>query len=173
MPTIHLETFIRAPIETCFDLSRSVDVHMDSTNHTSERAIAGVTSGMMNLNDEVTWEATHFGLRQRLTSRITAMERPRLFVDEMQRGAFKRWHHTHTFEPREDGTLMIDVADYASPLGLLGHIIDRLFLENYMTRLLLVRNAHIKKIAEEAGNELTGMDRIDRIRKEKETFMHQ
>jgi ligand-binding SRPBCC domain-containing protein len=148
MPTIYLETFIRAPRELCFDLARSVDVHMDSTGRTGERAVAGVTSGMMSLGDEVTWEATHFGVRQRLTSRITRMERPRIFVDEMQRGAFARWHHTHTFEPHRDGTLMTDMADYASPLGLLGRIADRLFLENYMTRLLLVRNAHIKKIAE-------------------------
>jgi ligand-binding SRPBCC domain-containing protein len=148
MPTIHLETFIGAPPQLCFDLARSVDVHMASTNHTGERAVAGVTSGMMNLDDEVTWEARHFGVRQRLTSRITMMERPRLFVDEMQRGAFKRWHHTHTFEERRGGTLMIDDADYASPLGLLGRLADRLFLERYMTRLLLVRNAHIKKVAE-------------------------
>jgi ligand-binding SRPBCC domain-containing protein len=148
MPTIHLETFIRAPQELCFDLARSVDVHMASTGQTNERAVAGVTSGMMNLNDEVTWEAVHFGVRQRLTSRITMMERPRLFVDEMQRGAFRRWHHTHTFEPLEDGTLMIDIAAYSSPLGLLGRIADRLFLERYMTRLLQVRNTHIKQVAE-------------------------
>jgi ligand-binding SRPBCC domain-containing protein len=148
MPTIHLETFIRAPAELCFDLSRSVDVHMASTNYTGERAILGVTSGMMNLGDEVTWEATHFGLRQRLTSRITAMERPRMFVDEMQRGAFKSWHHTHIFEPRADGTLMIDDARYVSPLGPLGRVADWLYLEKYMTRLLRVRNAHIKKVAE-------------------------
>ncbi len=148
MPTIHLETFIRAPIELCFDLSRSVDVHMASTNYTGERAIAGVTSGMMNLGDEVTWEATHFWTRQRLTSRITAMERPRMFVDEMQRGAFRRWHHRHTFVAQGDGTVMRDEADYASPLGLLGRIADHLFLKRYMTRLLMVRNAHIKKVAE-------------------------
>jgi ligand-binding SRPBCC domain-containing protein len=150
MPTIHLETFIRAPRELCFDLARSVDVHMASTSDTGERAVAGVTSGMMNLGDEVTWEAVHFGVRQRLTSRITAMERPRLFVDEMLRGAFKRWHHTHTFESRDGGTIMIDMAEYDSPLGLLGRIADRLFLEKNMTRLLLVRNAHIKQVAEAA-----------------------
>jgi ligand-binding SRPBCC domain-containing protein len=160
MPTIHLETFIRASPELCFDLSRSVDVHMASTGHTNEQAVAGTTSGMMNLHDEVTWEARHFGVRQRLTSRITAMERPRLFVDEMQRGAFKSWHHTHLFEPLEDGTLMIDTAVYSSPLGLLGHIAERLFLQRYMTRLLQVRNAHIKKAAE-SGEELAGMDRIN------------
>jgi ligand-binding SRPBCC domain-containing protein len=148
MPLIHLETFIRAPREFCFDLARSVDVHMASTNHTRERAVSGVTSGMMNLNDEVTWEGFHLGFRQRLTSRITAFERPSMFVDEMQRGAFKRWHHTHRFEQHRDGTRMIDDADYLSPLGPLGRLADMLFLEKYMTRLLIMRNAHIKKVAE-------------------------
>ncbi|MGB7923824.1 MAG: SRPBCC family protein [Pyrinomonadaceae bacterium] len=149
MPIIHLETFIEAPIDLCFDLARSVDIHMASTNYTGERAIAGIMSGMMNLHDEVTWEATHFGTRQRLTSRITAFDRPRMFTDEMLRGAFKYWRHTHLFEPRDRGTLMIDDADYASPLGLLGRIVDRLVLERHMTRLLLTRNIHIKKVAEE------------------------
>lgn len=149
MPIIHLETLIEAPVELCFDLARSVDIHMASTNYTGERAIGGVTSGMMNLHDEVTWEATHFGTRQRLTSRITAFDRPRMFTDEMQRGAFKYWCHTHLFEPRNEGTLMIDDADYASPLGLLGRIVDRFVLERYMTRLLIKRNIHIKKVAEE------------------------
>ena len=149
MPIIHLETFIKAPAELCFDLARSVDIHMASTNYTGERAISGVTSGMMNFNDEVTWEATHFGVRQRLTSRITAFDRPHMFVDEMQRGAFKYWRHTHLFESRDEGTLMIDDADYASPLGLLGRIVDQLLLESYMTRLLITRNKHIKSVAEE------------------------
>jgi ligand-binding SRPBCC domain-containing protein len=151
MPVIHLETFILAPVELCFDLARSVDVHMASTNRTGERAISGVTSGVMNLNDEVTWEGTHFGMRQRLTSKITAFDRPHMFVDEMQRGAFKYWRHTHLFELREDGTLMIDDAAYASPLGLLGRIVDLLLLERYMTRFLIERNSHIKKVAEEAA----------------------
>ena len=148
MPIIHLETFIKAPVELCFDLARSVDIHMASTNYTGERAIGGVTSGMMNLDDEVTWEATHFGVRQRLTSRITAFDRPRMFVDEMQRGAFKYWRHTHLFEARDEGTLMIDDADYASPLGLIGRIVDKLLLERHMTQLLIKRNKHIRKVAE-------------------------
>ena len=121
---------------------------MASTDGSGERAIAGVTSGMMKLGDTVTWEAVHFGLRQRLTSKITAFDRPRLFVDEMQRGAFKRWHHTHLFKPSDGGTLMVDDVDYASPLGPLGNVADALFLKSYMTRLLETRNDYIRKLAE-------------------------
>lgn len=149
MPIIHMETSIRAPVELCFDLARSVDVHMASTGWSRERAVAGVTSGMMELGDTVTWEAVHFGVRQRLTSEITVYERPRIFTDEMRRGAFKRWHHTHLFETRGDATLMVDHVRYASPLGLLGRIADKLFLEEYMTRLLAACNKYIKELAEE------------------------
>ncbi len=148
MPLIRLETLIDAPVELCFDLSRDLDVHMASSGPTGERAVAGVTSGMVKLNDTITWEATHFGVRQRLTSKIVAYERPHLFVDVMLRGAFKRWHHTHLFKAQAGGTLMIDEVDYASPLGLLGLIVDKLYLENYMRRFLEHRNAHIKKVAE-------------------------
>lgn len=148
MPIIHLETFIRAPVEICFDLSRDVDVHAASTSITNERAVAGITSGMMQLGDEVTWEATHLFVRQRLTSRITAFERPRIFTDEMQRGAFKHLRHKHTFEAREGGTLMIDELDFASPFSVIGNVVDWLFLENYMKRFLILHNDYIKNLAE-------------------------
>lgn len=148
MPLIYLETLVHAPAVVCFDLSRDVDVHMASTNLTGERAVAGVQSGMMALNDTVTWEATHFGVRQRLTSRITAFERPQMFIDEMQRGAFRHWRHLHRFTPLRNGTLMIDEVDFASPLGWLGWVVDTLLLKAYMTRLLIKRNSHIKHVAE-------------------------
>ncbi len=148
MPIIHLETFIRAPVEICFDLSRDVDVHTASTSITNERAVAGVTSGMLQLGDEVTWEATHLFVRQRLTSRITAFERPRTFTDEMQRGAFKHLRHKHIFEARESGTLLIDKLDFASPFGFIGNIFDWLFLESYMKRFLVLHNDCIKNLAE-------------------------
>jgi ligand-binding SRPBCC domain-containing protein len=148
MPFIRLETQIAAPVELCFDLSRDLDVHMASSGGTGERAVAGVTSGMVKLGDEITWEASHLGVRQRLTSKIIAYDRPRMFADEMLRGAFKRWHHTHLFEQQATGTLMIDEVNYASPLGLLGRIVDMLYLENYMRHFLLRRNAYIKIVAE-------------------------
>lgn len=154
MPVIKLETFIRAPRELCFDLARSVDVHMASTSETGERAVAGVTCGLMELDDEVTWEAKHLGVRQRLTSRITALERPRMFVDEMQRGAFKSLRHLHLFLPHDDGTLMIDEMTFTSPFGIFGRITDTLFLENYMRRFLITHNEHIKRVAEAGDAEI-------------------
>ena len=71
MPLIVLETRIRAPRERVFDLARSIDAHQSSTSGTSERAVAGVTSGLIGLGEEVTWRARHLGVTQHLTVRAT------------------------------------------------------------------------------------------------------
>ena len=82
MPRIELETEIKSTLEICFDLSRSIDLHRLSTAKTSEQAIAGTTKGLLNLNEWVTWQATHFGIRQKLTSKITSFDRPNFFEDD-------------------------------------------------------------------------------------------
>ncbi|HEX9969289.1 MAG TPA: SRPBCC family protein [Acidimicrobiales bacterium] len=148
MPRIRLDTFIQAPPQRVFDLSVDVDVHMASSSPSNERAVAGVTTGRMRLDDEVEWRATHFGIPWRMRSRITAVDEPHCFIDEMQRGPFRRWHHTHRFIPLDGGTRMVDEVRYEAPLGLLGRIVERAVLHEYMTRLLAARNAHIKQVAE-------------------------
>lgn len=96
----------------------------------------------------MTWRAKHFGNYQRLTSKITAYERPTFFVDEMVRGAFKSFLHIHRFEDLNGGTLMLDTFTYRSPFGLLGSLVDALFLKRYMRNLLEKRNAVVKEFAE-------------------------
>lgn len=151
MPVIELTTAVGAPVERVFDLSRSIDLHMDSTAATGERAVAGVTSGLIGFGQEVTWRARHFGVWQRLTVRITAFEPPFHFADTMLRGAFRRMEHHHYFEPAAGGTRMRDVFDYASPLGFLGRAADVLFLERYMRSFLEERNRVIRAAAESDG----------------------
>lgn len=148
MKTIVLETLIDASPEVCFDVSIDVDVHMESTRHTGERIVAGVSSGTMKLGDTVTFEARHFGVVMRLTSRIAECERPRRFVDEMVSGPFKSIWHEHLFEPDGSGTRMRDTFQFCAPLGPLGSLAESLFLLRYMRRLLEGRNAHIKRVAE-------------------------
>lgn len=148
MPKILLETSINAPADIVFDLSRSIDLHKLSTAHTNEEAIAGKTSGLISLNESVTWKARHFGVYQTLTSKITALDRPNLFVDEMVSGAFQSFSHEHQFENQNGATIMRDVFEYVSPFGYLGRFADVVFLITYMKRLLVNRNTMIKKFAE-------------------------
>ena len=148
MPTIRLETSIAASPERCFDLSLSVDVHRHSVAHSHERPIAGVTSGVMKLGDTVTWEAVHFGMKQHLTSKITAYERPYRFTDEMIQGAFQAMTHIHEFVPQSPGTLMIDLFTFYAPFGILGRLAETLILTRYMKGLLRTRNRYLKQVAE-------------------------
>ena len=148
MPTIRIATSIDAPVERCFDLARDVGAHVRSTAGTGERAVGGVTIGLLELGDEVTWEARHLGIRQRLTARISRFERPVLFEDVMIRGAFASLRHVHEFLPRDGGTTMIDTFTFTSPLGPVGAIVDRLFLAGYMRRLLVSRANELKRMAE-------------------------
>lgn len=149
MPRIELVLPIAAPPERCFDLSRSIDLHQHSLGASGERAVAGVTAGLIGLGESVTWEATHFGVRQRLTSRITAFDRPHHFRDSMVSGAFRRFDHDHLFEADgAGGTLMRDVFDFEAPLGPLGRVAEVVFLTRYMRRLLAERNGVVKRVAE-------------------------
>lgn len=148
MPLIKLETVINAPIERVFDLARSIDLHKNTMSKYEEKAVAGITKGLINLNETVTWEAVHFGVRQKLTSKITAFERPRHFRDSMISGAFKRFDHDHFFEQIGAETRIKDVFDYDSPLGILGKIADALFVEKHLREMLRERNQIIKAAAE-------------------------
>ena len=153
LPVIRLETRIAAPPGTCFDLARNVHVHTMSTSRTKERAVGGVTAGLLGLGDEVTWEAVHFGIKQRLMAKITRFDPPHLFDDQMVRGAFRSFTHVHEFMPAGDGTLMVDTFSYTSPLGLLGALADKLFLERYLRRFLAERARYLKQIAEAAPSQ--------------------
>lgn len=148
MPKIELITSIHAPIEKVFDLSRSIDLHMESTKQTGEQAIAGKTSGLIGLGETVTWRAKHFGIWQTLSSKITEFDRPNLFVDEMVSGAFKSIRHEHHFTASGDQTIMKDIFEFESPLGILGKIFNKLILTRYMRELLKERNRVIKEAAE-------------------------
>ena len=148
MTRIELVTRVAAPIERCFDLARSIDLHMASTDWTGEQAVAGIASGLIGPEQEVTWRGRHFGFLITHTSRITAYERPKHFQDRMVRGSFRSFCHDHFFEVRDGATLMKDVMQLEAPFGLLGLLAERLALKRHIIALLLRRNQHIRAAAE-------------------------
>ncbi len=148
MPLIQIELAVNAPIELVFDLSRDIDMHKRSTAATKEEAIAGKTTGLMELGDEVTWRAKHFGVYQTLSSKMVELEKPHYCVDEMTKGVFKSFRHEHRFETKGKQAIISDSFNYVSPLGFLGRIADNVFLKRYMTQFLITRNNIIKKEAE-------------------------
>ncbi len=148
MPTIYLKTYIQSSVDRVFDLARSIDLHKATFVEHNEKAIAGRTTGLIEIGETVTWSAVHLGVRQQLTSKVTSLEKHNLFTDEMVKGPFKYFVHSHHFKKIEGGVLMVDTFSYASPLGPLGKLADLLFLKRYLRRVLSKRNHFIKKVAE-------------------------
>lgn len=148
MPTMILKTEINAPIEKCFDLSRSLDLHTESMKSYKEKVVGGKLTGLIGIGEQVTWQASHFGISFKMTNKITAMKKPYYFVDEMLKGPFKLLHHQHHFTAAGAFTEMTDIFAFQAPMGLIGRAVDSLFLKRYLRKLLTIRNEAIKLVAE-------------------------
>ncbi|AYM99708.1 SRPBCC family protein [Chryseobacterium sp. 3008163] len=148
MSKIYLTTIIKADINTVFDLSRDIDLHQKSTFKTGEKAIAGKTSGLIELGETVTWRAKHLGFYQTHTSKIIEMEKPNKFTDVMLKGRFKSFKHQHIFKQEGKNTIMTDILEFESPFGIIGKLFNIFFLKNYMKNFLLERNKIIKNTAQ-------------------------
>lgn len=152
MPLITLFTYIRASPETCCRISLSAEAHLGSMAHTKERVVSGRSSGIFEPGDTVVWEARHMGRTRRLQVRVTSVDFPRHFRDEMLKGDFRSLCHDHYFEADSEGnTIMRDEFRYEVPYGFAGFVVDRCYLRSYMRKLLQARNEHIRKLAEAGG----------------------
>ena len=145
MTTIHLTTKINAPQKTIFDASRNIDIHQLSASKSNEKAIAGVMTGLINLNETVTWRGRHFGFYLTHKSRITALNHYDYFVEE---GKFKSFKHEHFFEEENGITIMKDKLQYETPYGFFGKLFDVYFLKKHLINFLLERNKVLKRLSE-------------------------
>jgi len=148
MNKIELYTNIHAPIDRCFDLARSIDLHKLSVRETNEVAVGGAKSGLLGLNQRVLFQATYLGVRQSLEVKISKFTPPFFFTDEIVNGIFTSIIHDHFFYDIGDETVMIDHFFYQTPLGVIGDAANILFIKRYLTRLLSQRNEIIRHYAE-------------------------
>ncbi|GAA3864303.1 hypothetical protein GCM10022381_05250 [Leifsonia kafniensis] len=140
-------TELPTTVHQSFDLARNIDLHVDSMSRSKERAVGGVTGGLIAAGDEVSWRARHFGIPFRMTSRITSMFAPDSFVDEQVRGPFRTFRHEHTFIARDGETTMIDHVEFSAPFGILGRVAERVVLARYLRRLIEQRNQFLAAAA--------------------------
>jgi ligand-binding SRPBCC domain-containing protein len=148
MPSIHLTTFIAAPVNRVFDLARSIDMHKESMTRHKEEAVAGIRFGLIEKDESVTWKAKHLFKTRFFRSEIIEMKKPDMFVDQQAKGDFKMMKHVHHFKPCDNGTIMIDLIEFEAPYGSVGKLFSRLFLTGYMKALIEQRNKSIKDFAE-------------------------
>jgi ligand-binding SRPBCC domain-containing protein len=149
MITIIEKTTFNVPIEVAFDAERNISLHSATQGHRGERAVAGITSGLIEDGQEVEWEAVHFGIKQRLRVKITEMEKPYYFKDEQIFGAFKTFSHEHRFNKLgPNQTEKTDIMKIEAPLGVIEKIGERIFLKKYMTAFLIKKNKELKELIE-------------------------
>ena len=150
MGHLTIVTRIRAPASVCFDAARSVDAHVESARFSNEKLVApGRLTGHLEVGELVCFEGRHFGMKQRFCARITQMDRPNQFIDEMVSGAFRSLRHVHAFEEHAGVTTMTDVLDWVAPMGVLGRMADRLFLERHMKHFVVTKQTALKAFIEE------------------------
>ena len=148
MTTIKITTNYYAPIETVFDTNRNIDIHQQSASKTKEVAIAGITSGLINKNETVTWKGKHFGFYIQHESIISEMDFPNYFVDEQLKGHFKSFKHKHIFKQKANETIMTDILEYETPFGFIGRLIDIIILKNHLKKFIIYRNSILKELSE-------------------------
>ncbi len=148
MTTIKITTNYFAPIEKVFDTNRNIDIHQQSASKTKEVAIGGITSGLINKNETVTWKGKHFGVYLTHQSLISEMDFPTYFVDEQLKGQFKSFKHQHFFEQKENYVEVTDLLEYETPFGIFGQLFDKLLLKKHLTNFIIHRNAVLKNLAE-------------------------
>ncbi|WP_051318017.1 SRPBCC family protein [Cohnella thermotolerans] len=100
------------------------------------------------MGDSVAFRATHFFIRQNLTSKVVEYERPKRMVDQMTKGAFKTFTHIHEFKTDNGGTMMTDIISFEVLFGVFGKVVEQLVLKFYLKKFILHRGKQIKKIAE-------------------------
>jgi ligand-binding SRPBCC domain-containing protein len=148
MVRIKLNTWVDAPMERCFKLATSVEFHIASTRPMKERAVSGVTSGLLREGDTVKWSVRHFMVRLTHTSLVEVSRPFAHFREVMVAGIFSRYEHEHFFAAMDDGTRVRDELKFSAPFGPLGRMMEVLVMERYMTSLLKRRNAALKRAAE-------------------------
>ncbi len=144
MKSIQLATWINAPVERCFLLSLSIDLHVAGAHKTGERAIAGVTTGLIGLGETVTFKGRHLLLRRKHTARIELLRPYSYFQDVMVSGSFRQFEHDHHFAVMDDGTRIRDEVRFTSRWGSMAESLVRKRLKEFLKE----RNAVIKRVAE-------------------------
>ncbi|NYF91863.1 SRPBCC family protein [Tunturiibacter empetritectus] len=148
MDTIQLETWIDAPVERCFLLCLSVDLHLASAHSSQEQAVEGITTGLISEGETVTFCGRHLGVKLRHKSRIDVLRPYSYFRDVMVSGVFSHFEHEHHFAAMDDGTRLRDEIRFTAPWGALGRLATKMVVKRHLVAFLAKRNVIIKQVAE-------------------------
>lgn len=148
MGRIHLTTFIAAPTERVFDLSRHLALYKLIFQSRKERLSSGAASTLITKGETISIIAKHAGRSRMSMLKVTAYQRPVLFVEEQVKGDLQNYRHEHHFKPVDNGTIVIDVVEFGIPKDIIGKIFGKVYFKKYLEELLRKRTELIRSYAE-------------------------
>mgnify|MGYP001360524582 CR=1 FL=1 len=77
---------------------------------------------------------------------ITHVKKNEFFVDEQRVGPYKIWHHQHLFRKEKNGVLMTDIVSYKLPFGIIGRLLNLLFIKNKLNHIFNYRYDKMNEI---------------------------
>ncbi len=75
------------------------------------------------------------GIPMEWVTEITHVQEPFYFVDEQRFGPYSLWHHKHFFKEIPGGVEMSDLVHYKIPLGLIGKIMNQIYIKNKLKEI--------------------------------------
>ena len=148
MEKIEFSTNIKAPIHRCFDLARSIDFRKISLGDLNEKSVAGCTSGLIGPNQRVLIQSAVGGFSLSTDLKIEKFNPPFFFSYEIEESVFHSIVHDYYFYDISEETVMINHLYYRTRWGLAGNILNLIFLNKYLTRLITKRNELLREYAE-------------------------
>ena len=148
MPRIHTTTFIAAPIERVFDLSRHIGLYKLTFQSRSEKLTSGAASALVGKNETISITAKHAGRTRMSMLKFTTFQRPSLIVEEQVKGDLQHYKHEHHFKPVDNGTILIDIIEFGVPKDIIGKIFGKVYFKKYLEELLRKRTEVIRGYAE-------------------------
>jgi ligand-binding SRPBCC domain-containing protein len=148
MPLIKLTTFIAAPVERVFDLSRNVSLTKQALLANNILTTGQKTAGLLAEGESVTLQFKLLFKERNWKLELTKMAKPEMYIEEQVKGFLKFYKHSHYFKPCENGSFLIDEISYELKKGLAGEVVDKLVFKNYLLKLLNIKNTSIKQVAE-------------------------
>lgn len=144
---LHREQFIPAPVEKVWAYFATPHNLNEMTPPDMNFEI--VTGGEVQMFEgQIIEYRVEFvrGIKSLWLTEISHVREGRYFVDEQRVGPYRFWYHEHHFEPVEGGTTMTDYVTYAAPFGLLGDLVERLWIRHRLAAIFDYRVAKIKEV---------------------------
>jgi ligand-binding SRPBCC domain-containing protein len=148
MPKIHTTTFIGAPVERVFDLSRHIALYKLIFQSRKEKLTSGAASTLVGKNETITIVAKHAGRARMMMMKITTLQRPVLFIEEQVKGDLQHYKHEHHFKQVQNGTIVIDLLEFGTPKDIMGKVFGKMYFKKYLEELLRKRTELIRSYAE-------------------------